>query len=194
MGKFAVIDTETNWADQVMSIGTVIADTETFETVAVKYHILPEACGIGGMYYDALFLDTPVDPVHCTRGDAMGELLSWFCQLGVCSIFAYNAAFDRNHLPELRSLRWYDIMRLAAYRQHNPKIPAAAACCSTGRMKRGYGVEPMLRLLSGNGTYCETHNALFDALDELEIMRLLNHPLGTYPPLSSPNFSPTGSV
>ena len=25
MGKFAVIDTETNWADQVMSIGTVIA-------------------------------------------------------------------------------------------------------------------------------------------------------------------------
>ena len=47
----------------------------------------------------------------------------------------------------------------------------------------GYGVEPMLRLLSGNDTYCETHNALFDAMDELEIMRLLNHPLASYPPL-----------
>ena len=41
MGKFAVIDTETNWADQVMSIGTVIADSETFAPVDAKYHILP---------------------------------------------------------------------------------------------------------------------------------------------------------
>ena len=30
MGYFAVIDTETNWEDRVMSIGTVIADTDTF--------------------------------------------------------------------------------------------------------------------------------------------------------------------
>ena len=29
MGYFAVIDTETNWADQVMSIGTVIAERDT---------------------------------------------------------------------------------------------------------------------------------------------------------------------
>ena len=49
MGKFAVIDTETNWADQVMSIGTVIADEATFAPVAVKYHILPIECEIGGM-------------------------------------------------------------------------------------------------------------------------------------------------
>ena len=39
MGFFAVIDTETNWADQVMSIGTVIAD-DRFRPVEVKYHIL----------------------------------------------------------------------------------------------------------------------------------------------------------
>ena len=31
MGRFAVIDTETNWSDQVMSIGVVIADSDTFE-------------------------------------------------------------------------------------------------------------------------------------------------------------------
>lgn len=66
MGKFAVIDTETNWADQVMSIGTVIADADTFEIAVTKYHILPIECEIGGMYYDALFLDTPVQPIHCT--------------------------------------------------------------------------------------------------------------------------------
>ena len=47
MSYFAVIDTETNWADQVMSIGTVIADSDTFQPIALKYHILPVYCEIG---------------------------------------------------------------------------------------------------------------------------------------------------
>ncbi len=180
MGKFAVMDTETNWADQVMSIGTVIADADTFQPIALKYHILPAQCEAGGMYYDALFLDTPVKPILCSRREAMNHLLCWFDRHGVTSIFAYNAAFDRNHLPELHALHWYDIMRLAAYRQYNSKIPDTADCFSTGRLKRGYGVESMLRLLSGSDTYRETHNALFDALDELQIMRLLNRDLACY--------------
>ncbi len=183
MGTFAVIDTETNWADQVMSIGTVLADADTFEAIEAKYHILPIECKIGGMYESTLFIDTPVKPILCTRGEAISDLRAWFRKHGVGSIFAYNACFDRNHLPELRDFDWYDIMRLAAYRQYNPKIPANADCCSTGRLKRGYGVEPMLRLLSGKCTYCESHNAFYDAMDELEIMRLLQHRLKEYVPL-----------
>lgn len=183
MACFAVIDTETNWYDQVMSIGTVIADSASFRPVAAKYHVLPAYCEAGGMYSDALFLDTPVKPVCCTRKTAMEDLKNWCIQYGVTDIFAYNARFDKNHLPELQFLHWHDIMRLAAYRQHNPKIPASADLCSTGRLKRGYGVEPMLQLLSGNRNYRETHNAVFDALDELEIMRLLGHPLSQYLPL-----------
>lgn len=180
MGHFAVIDTETNWADQVMSIGTVIADCDTFRPLEAKYHILPMECEIGGMYSDTLYLDTPVKPILCTRKEAMEDLSVWLSQKNVRSIFAYNACFDRNHLPELRQFDWYDIMRLAAYRQHNPKIPACADCFRTGRLKRGYGVESMLRLLSGNRAYQETHNALFDAMDELEIVRLLGHKLHHY--------------
>lgn len=183
MRYFSVIDTETNWADQVMSIGTVIADAQTFEPIDSKYHILPIECQIGGMYEHTLFVETPVQPVLCTREEAIADLRAWFRQYGVGSIFAYNACFDRNHLPELCSFDWYDIMRLAAYRQHNPKIPATADLCSTGRLKRGYGVEAMLRLLSGQCTYCESHNAFHDAMDELKIMKLLGHGLGKYPPL-----------
>lgn len=183
MPYFALIDTETNWADQVMSIGTVIADADTFRPVAAKYHILPAYCEIGGMYDDALFLKTPVSPVCCTRPVAMRELRDWLGRYDVTSVFAYNARFDKTHLPELGSLRWYDIMRLAAYRQYNPKIPETAELCSTGRLKRGYGVEAMLRLLSGNDGYHETHNAILDALDELEVMRLLGHGLEDYIPL-----------
>ena len=183
MGCFAVIDTETNWADQVMSIGTVIADTHTLEAIEAKYHILPLECEVGGMYESTLYIDTPVSPILCTRAEAVADLVNWFRQFGVQTVFAYNANFDRNHLPELRNLQWHDIMRLAAYRQTNPAIPDTAEFCSTGRMKRGYGVEPMLRMLSGRHTYRESHNAFYDALDELEIIRLLGHPLSKYPPL-----------
>ncbi len=41
MPYFAGKDTETNWVDQVLSIGTVIADADTFRPVTAKYHILP---------------------------------------------------------------------------------------------------------------------------------------------------------
>ena len=183
MGYFAVIDTETNWANQVMSIGCCVADTKTFEVLSARYYILPAACEIGGMYYDALFLATPEKPILASREQAMADLCAWLSALGVSSIFAYNACFDRKMLPELAGFPWHDIMRLAAYRQYNHKIPSTADCCSTGRLKRSYGVEPMYRLLSGSPTYRETHNAFFDALDELEIMRLLSHPLSDYPPL-----------
>jgi len=180
MGYFAVIDTETNWRDQVMSIGTVVADSRTFDILGSKYHVLTPEVTIGGMYESAVYLEEAGEPTVCTRREAMAELLSWFRETGVRDIFAYNAAFDRNHIPEFSRLRWHDIMRIAAYRQHNRAIPASAECCSTGRLKRGYGVESMLRLLSGNRTYRESHNALFDALDELEIMRLLGYGLGAY--------------
>ena len=183
MGRFAVIDTETNWADQVMSIGIVIADSNTFKTVDARYYILPRECQVGGMYSATLYMETPVKPLLCSRNDAISDLLRLFHLHGVRSIFAYNACFDRNHLPELGRFRWHDIMRLAAYRQSNPAIPKDADCCSTGRLKRGYGVEAMIRLLSGDRSYRESHNAYFDVLDELQIMRLLAHPAEHYPAL-----------
>ena len=71
-------------------------------------------------------------------------------------------------------------MKLAAYRQYNHAIPDNAPICSTGRLKSGYGVGPILRLLSGNCGYSETHNALLDAIDELKIMTLLGHPIEKY--------------
>ena len=180
MGYFAVIDTETNWADQVMSIGTVIGDAETFQCVDARYHVLDPEYLVGGMYESVLFPDRRLRPILCTRAQAMEDLLGWLEGYGVSAMFAYNAAFDHNHMPELSRLDWYDIMRLAAYRQHNFKISRSAECFGTGRLKRGYGVEPMLRLLSGDCGYQETHNALYDAMDELEIMRLLGHGLEDY--------------
>ena len=180
MERFAVIDTETNWSDQVMSIGTVIADAAAFQPIDAKYHVLTPEYQVGGMYSDTLFSGRHLQPLICRRKEAIDDLAAWFASYNIRRVFAYNACFDRNHLPELRSFDWYDIMRLAAYKQYNHKIPDNAPCCATGRLKRGYGVEPMLRLLSGVASYHETHNALYDTVDELKIMQLLEHPLNAY--------------
>ena len=180
MGYFAVIDTETNWNNEVMSIGIAVAEDRHMELCGSRYYILDPEYRTGGMYSDVMDLVAERDTRIGTREEAMADLNAWLRKVGVTRIFAYNACFDRNHLPELSGFLWYDIMRVAAYRQHNLRIPRNAPCCSTGRLKSSYGVEPMLRLLLGDRSYRETHNALYDAVDELRIMRLMELGLNAY--------------
>lgn len=180
MSRFAVIDTETTWGDEVMSIGTVVADSDTFEFIDKKYYILTPFKSHGGMYTYALYASGIKPDLECSRERTMNELIRFIAAHKVTTIFAYNATFDYRHLPELQHLKWHDIMKLAAYRQHNPKIPNYAECYRTGRLKRGYGVESVYRMLSEDFEYCEMHNALTDAMDELHIMKLLSHNLDKY--------------
>ena len=108
------------------------------------------------------------------RPDAIDDLKDLFDSNGVKDLLAYNASFDKRHLPELHDgFSWRDIMKVAAYKQHNPHIPNHMPCCGTGRLRRGYGVEQMLRIL-GKKDYSETHNAIVDARDELMIMKKLS--------------------
>ncbi|MDR2655301.1 MAG: hypothetical protein LBC56_04390 [Oscillospiraceae bacterium] len=180
MSRFAVIDTETTWGDAVMSIGIVIADADSYEPIEQRYYILTPFKSHGGMYTHALYAGGIKPDLECSREQAVADLRALLTDHAVSAIFAYNAAFDKRHLPELAHLAWYDIMKLAAYRQHNPKIPSHADCCKTGRLRRGYGVQSVYRMLSEEYAYCELHNAMTDALDELTIMKLLNHELNNY--------------
>lgn len=185
MEKFAVIDTETNWNNEVMSIGVVIADAKTFCVADRKYYIIKPEYLTGGMFSDTLHDVSPKLTIKCRRAEAIADLVNWLAKYEVTSLYAYNATFDYTHLPELSAFRWFDIMRLAAYRQYNPKIKEAD-CCRTGRLVRNYGVESILKLLSGNVGYSETHNALSDAVDELMIMKLLQHSPEDYIELERP--------
>lgn len=177
--NFAVIDTETNWNDEVMSIGVVVADSKTLKKIDSKYYIFDPEYRAGGMYDNQLRIDEKGACVT-SRGQALEEIKQWLDHYHVRKFFAYNASFDKKHLPEYLEYQWYDIMRLAAYRQYNNSIPSSADCYKTGRLKRGYGVENILKMLSGNHRYYETHNAVLDAEDELQIMQLLGHGLNEY--------------
>lgn len=174
---FAVIDTETNWENELMSLGAVVADS-SFRIVDKLYAVIPEAAVKGGMFSGALKRVRPDAVVSRKKAVMLAD--GFLRGHGVEAIFAYNALFDLGQLPELGDRRWYDVMRIAAYRQYNPHLTEAMGLCSTGRLKRGYGVENVLRLISRDPTYRESHNALLDARDELTIMRLLAHPPEVY--------------
>lgn len=181
MGYFAVIDTETNWDNKVMSIGIVIADDKTFEQADERYYIFDPEYRVGGLFSSVLKVKGLAEEIILTeRKLAMQDIEELLEEYSVEKLFAYNAAFDKNLLRELSAFEWFDIMRIAAYRQYNCKIPANAECCKTGKMKRNYGVEPMMQMLSGNRRYMEVHNAVCDARDELEIMRLLEKAIEEY--------------
>lgn len=177
---FAVIDTETNFQNQVMSIGIVLADAYTFQPIDSRYYILPQEAAVKGMYSDAMNFVEAGATRRCDRKEAMEDIVSLLQKHGSPRIFAYNASFDKNHLSELGGFIWCDIMWLSAYKQFNPSIPSDAEISKSGRLKRGAGAEQTLQRLRGDMSYCETHNALLDALDELEIMRRLGHPIELY--------------
>lgn len=179
--RFAVIDTETNWDNDVMSIGIVIAEDEQFEVIDYKYIIFDEAARVGGMYTDAMLLKGQ-NPELLKKKKAIEAIKEFLDTHGVEKLFAYNASFDARCLPELHEYCWHDILKLAAYRQYNPAIPASAQCCGTGRLKSGYKVDDILCMF-GEDDYMEIHNALTDAIDELRIMNYLKHSIKNYPRL-----------
>ena len=180
MSTFAVIDTETTWTDEVMSVGAVIADNSDFSIIDSRYYLIDPEYRSGGMYSGVLRMRGTPKEIISTRNEVMEDMRQWLDSRLVNTIFAYNAAFDKKHLPELVDKPWHDIMKIAAYRQYNDRIPGTATCCKTGRLKSNYGVESIYRMLSGDCRYTEKHNGWYDAVDELKIMEMLALPIEMY--------------
>ena len=181
MENIAVIDTETTWSGALMTVGIIIADASNYEIVDYKYYVIKEAEHEGGMFSYVIHMKK-LDEEKVSLKKVDDKIIKFLEKNHISSIFAYNAGFDKNCMPFLSEYIWHDIMKIAAYKQYNTKIPESAKCCKTGRLKNGYGVENIMRLL-GNCRYIETHNALIDARDELEIIKLLGQPINIYPEL-----------
>lgn len=181
MGEIiAVIDTETNFSDQLISVGVVAVDSDSFKIVDEYYGIFDPEYKTFSMFAHVLkYKGVNIDNV--AKSQVIYSDLKRFLEKNqIKMVFAYNAKFDYGHLRELQSYEWYDIMRLAAYKQYNSKITDQFDCCKTGRLKCHYGVEDIYRLLSSNYGYCEVHNALADARDEMQIMKMMGHGLEVY--------------
>lgn len=174
MEYFAVIDTETTWFNEVMSVGVIISDVASMNPIFGKCYIVDPEYKRGGMFSSVLMIHGDANTLIATRNECLDDIESILKEYKVEKILAYNAAFDKRNLPELHDYVWCDIMKIAAYRQYNKFIPTTVECFWSGKMKKGYSVENMIRMLTQDENYCETHNAYLDAIDELNIVRCLN--------------------
>lgn len=194
--NFAVIDVETNWNNEAMSIGIVVADSADFRSLDQRYFVLQPECNVGGMYSDRLQLVDEQLITLCSRDAAMAQTVGLFSQYGVTDIFAYNAPFDRNCLEELQGYTWRDILPTAANRNTNVRLPGNCEYFSTGLLKYGRSLQNVLRMIF-DAEYTETHNGLQDAMDELLLMKILGQPLEIYveckPKQNTPERKPTPS-
>lgn len=177
--KIAVIDTEINRKDEVMSVGLIIADALTFEPVLEQYYILEPEHTVGGDNQKHLRINEYVNAGSVSRKDALSKIRATLKENGIRSIFAYNAISDYERLVELATYNWYDIMQVAAYKLYNPAITDEDECHESGRLKKNFGVTDMLERLGGEGSGHE-NNAIYDARNELEILKLLKRPIGDY--------------
>ena len=78
MGRFAVIDTETNWNDEVMSIGVVVADSETKQKVDSIYYIIDPEYRVGAYHQYNSSIPASADcfrPGSLKRGYSVEDVL-----------------------------------------------------------------------------------------------------------------------
>lgn len=183
---FAVIDTEITLSGEVMAIGIAIAQKSDFTLVRQGYVMVTPACNKAAMFSSSLEYEGEKLPGYgycygkCTKERTVDAIKEFLEQHQINTIFAFNMSFDRKALPFLQDKNWCDIMDIALYRQYNTYIPNSEKTFSTGRLKKNGSVKGIMRMLSGNKEYEETHNALQDAMDELKIMQLLGRPVEQY--------------
>ncbi|TKA59167.1 hypothetical protein MBOVa_3960 [Mycoplasmopsis bovis 8790] len=176
--NIAVIDVETNIWSEVVSIGVVIADKDTFKLVDQNYWLIGEREQSPSMYSNVYHIPELEeygikDYVVDTYEEAIEKLIEFLDYYNISDWFSYTK-YDYNHLPELHNLyKWFDISKPARNVNTNDFIPKNSPTHKNGALRRNWGVEPIYRLLSGNNQYSEVHNALLDAIDELKIMQML---------------------
>ncbi|QLG43622.1 hypothetical protein [Mesomycoplasma hyopneumoniae] len=183
--NIVVIDVETNYQNEVFSVGVVIADSTNFKSIDKKYWIIKNNLKVGGMYARNILAPLPLEFREQTifletRKEMIVYLIKFLKYYEVKNWFSYTK-FDFRHLPELhKSFKHNDISIFAKNKQFNKYIPLNAETSKNGDLKRGWKAEDIYRMLTKDENYFETHNALLDAIDELRIMELLNLDIETF--------------
>ncbi|WP_341492081.1 hypothetical protein [Mesomycoplasma ovipneumoniae] len=181
----AVIDVETNYDSEIFSVGVVIADSANFQWFDKKYWVIKNNWKVGGMYIHKTFAPLPLEfreeiNVVQTHKEMITQLIRFLKSYKVKNWFSYTT-FDFRHLPELhKSFEHNDISIFAKSKQFNKHIPLSAVTTKKGDLKSGWNAQNIYRMLTKDEGYIETHNALLDAMDELQIMELLGLDIETF--------------
>ncbi|WFQ90868.1 hypothetical protein MFERI13461_00293 [Mycoplasma feriruminatoris] len=173
--NFAVIDIETNKLRNVISIGVVIANSIDFSIIDKNYWIIENNLKDEGMFNNFVDISSSICIMNYVEvyEQAIEKLIEFLNSYNVKDWFSYTK-FDYNILTELhKDFNYYDISVIAKNIHLNDSLSKSADINVDGALRKNYGVQNIYKELSGDWLYIERHNALLDAIDELEIMRML---------------------
>lgn len=74
MSRLVVLDTETTWTDEVMSIGAVVAESRDFSIVDSRYYLIDPAYRYGGMYSYVLRMRGTPKEIVAAREEMAADL------------------------------------------------------------------------------------------------------------------------
>ena len=176
----AIIDVETSFSNNLMSVGVVIADKESFEYISGFYGIIvPKEYG---MFSDAIYKfrvdKSKFNVKELNRESCLAHVKEVLEENNVEYILGYNSGFDYRCLPELQEYKWIDIAKVAAYKTYNQFIPPQVEASKTGRIKK-WSMEVVMQN-TNRRSYMELHNAFQDAYDELLLVQAVKQPISLY--------------
>lgn len=174
---FAIIDTKTNYYGNAISIGVVVVNSH-FEIQQAQYYLIPEE-----LIHDHNHKDD-FDIIHVYKTyfgrlfDCENHIRTLMNQYNITNIYAYNAFYVKKSLPEMNNYNWFDIAKVATYKQYNHELPLDADYDENGQLLR-YAMKNVIELMMKTYYKCVNH-ALYNALDELKIMKLIGLPIEKY--------------
>lgn len=200
----AVIDVETTWHDEVMSIGAVIVDTrDKYRILDVAYWLVSPFCYQPAMFSGAIELSMvkessffyqkgncildSVTETEDTFENCIAGLKALLDRYYVSSCFAYNGHFDKRHLLDLDGVVWFDLVVPFTSYDLNPylsseKIPGENLGFGKAgvRLVKEYSFFDIMRHIPGCKRYRETHNGCVDAFEEAMAMQMMKLPRDEY--------------
>ena len=173
----AIIDTKTNYLGNAISIGVAIVNAQ-FEIQQAQYYLIPEEL----MNEHASKDDYDIVHVYKTYYgrlfDCQNHIRTILNQYNITNIYAYNAFYVKQTLPEMNNYNWFDVARIATYKQYNHKIPINTKCDENGQLLR-YTLSNVMELMT-NGYYRYVNHALYNALDIIQLMKYIGLSIDKY--------------
>ena len=175
----AIIDAKLNFIDEIISIGIAIVDAKTFKVKTAEYFLVPEELIIDGFNNDNITIAHTYQTYFGAHKDIENHIRKLLNQYNITNIYTFNGKFIYRKLAGLQKYHWYDIIKVAAYKQYNYKLPDNLMFNDQGRLLYKCNIKDLMEILTKTYFYYTNH-ALYDTLDIARMMSLIDLPIEQY--------------
>ena len=175
----AILDAKTNFIDNIISIGVSIVNAKTFEVKTAEYFLIPEELIVDGLNNNNVNIHHIYKTYFGAQKDVENHIRKLLNQYGITNIYTFNGKFIYKQLTGLQNYHWYDIIKVAAHKQYNYKLPDNLMFNDQGRLLYKCNIKDLMEILTKTYFYYTNH-ALYDTLDIARIMKIVDLNINVY--------------